>query len=112
MDKDNHSVFIPDDGGPAKTKNRNDDGLATMTSTSLIQRMGGSDRPSGPRSVAVALRGRCVVKRTFVRNKLSKEAVGLFRDLGSLIDGGLVKEGAVVDDGDSVSIRGEESLYF
>ena len=108
MDKENHSVFLLDDDGPAKTKNRNGDGSAMKTSTSLIQRIGGSGRPPNPRSVTAVLRGRHMVKKTYVRNKLSKKAVGPSCDLGSVNDYGLVDERAVVDDGDGVSIRGEE----
>ena len=54
-----------------------------------------------------------MVKKTPMRNKLSKEAVGPLCDLGSTTDGDLVEEGVAIDDRDGVSIRGEEgNLIF
>ena len=88
--KENHSVFLSDDGGPTKTK------FGTMISQllhtrCLIQRTGGSGRPPDAKSVVVVLKGRRAVKKTYVRNKLSKNAAHLSCDLAPITDGGLVQ---------------------
>ena len=106
LDKESHSVFLPYGGEPTKPKNWNLDISASKHSASLIQRMGSSGGRPLARSVVV-LKGRRVVKKTYVRNKLPKNVVGLSCDRAPDTDGGLVKERVFADDGDCVSLQGE-----
>ena len=103
MDKENHSVFIPDDIGLTKGTNLIGDGSYNRNSTSLIWWMGGNSRPPDARDAAVVLRGRRVVKKTYMRSKLPKNAM-------DSPGGGFVEEGtpAFIDDGESASKQGEE----
>ena len=86
------------------------EGSDNANSFSLIRRTGGSGRPPNGRGAAVVLKGRRVVKKTYGRNKLSKNVMGPSYDLILATDDGLVEEGTpdFVNDGDRASMQGEE----
>ena len=110
LDKENHSVFIPYDIGLTKGTKLIRDGLGSSISASLIQQMGGNSRPPDAKLTVVVLKGRRVVKKTYVMSKIPKNIVGSPGALFSTTDGGIVEDGspASIDDADGDSKQGEE----